>query len=133
MTWFKAHHELAAHHRYQLEVIFLFIIGFFLFFPYYLLLEEYGLDPLDWQWFFFWPWIAFYAWYSLRTRGRITRRERQDPLKRPIGHWVLLGISLIVIHLQPSTLAQLQSIDWAFAVFSIFLADSYWDFRNLKK
>ena len=126
----KKHHHLNAHHRYQLEVIFLFVTGFFLFFPYYLLIDEYRLNMLDWQWFFFWPWIVFYVVYSLAIRKRIKKSERVSPLKRPIGHWVILGVILILLHIEPTKLENLQSLDLMFGVFTLFLADSYWAFRK---
>lgn len=124
----QQHHELCPHHRYQLEVIFLFVFGFFLLFPYYLLIEELGLETELWQWAFSAPWILFYSWYSLATRDKIPKSERRRPMKRPIGHWILLGLALLLLHLQPTNLKNLYSFDLMFAAFTLFLADSYWDF-----
>ena len=53
------HHNLSAHHHYQIGAIFLFFFGFFLFFPFYMLVQELNLDILDLQWYFFWPWLIF--------------------------------------------------------------------------
>ncbi len=128
---FDSHHALAPHHRYQLEVIFLFVFGFFLFIPYHIFLEEYGLPTIIWQWYFFWPWMIFYIIYSLRTRRTITRKEAAPPLKRPIGHWILLGLSLIAFH-ERAAAETLQSLDLMFGIFSLFLADSYWDFQTIR-
>lgn len=132
MRWSLRHYELQPHHKYQLEVVLLFVFGFFLYIPYHLLMEELGLELTVWQWYFFWPWMTFYALYTFNTRRKIKARERINPLKRPIGHWVLLGIALTALHLQPGDLEQLQSLDLMFAVFSLFLADSYWDFTNIR-
>jgi hypothetical protein len=129
---FISHHRLHEHHIYQLEVIFLFVFGFFLLIPYYLIIQEINLDLTIWQWYFVIPWMAFYCFYSLKQRGKIPNNERISPLKRPIGHWVLLGILLIAYHLQPIDYEQMYSIDIAFMIFSLFLADSYWDFEKLK-
>ena len=129
---FAKHHTLSSHHRYQLEVIFLFVFGFFLYIPYQILLEELGLDLIVWQWYFFWPWMIFYIFYSLNTRKKIPPEEQTSPLKRPIGHWVLLGISLIALHEQTPSPEILQSLDLMFGIFSLFLADSYWDFKTLR-
>jgi hypothetical protein len=41
---------------------------------------------------------------------------------------MLLGIALIAYQLEPVNLARYYSVDIPFAVFTLFLADSYWDF-----
>ena len=132
MRWSIKHHNFCPHHRYQLEVVLLFVFGFFLFIPYYLALEELGLNLQAWQWYFFWPWMLLYVLYSLNLRRKIKPGERVSPLKRPIGHWVLLGVALIALHLQPTDLIKLQSLDLMFGVFSLFMADAYWDFKNIR-
>jgi|SRR3989338_4449854 len=132
MRWLLKHCELQPHHKYQLEVVLLFVFGFFLYIPYHLLLDELQLETQTWQWYFFWPWMIFYVLYTFNTRRKIKPSERIAPLKRPIGHWVLLGVALTALHLEPGDLRQLQSLDLMFAVFSLFLADSYWDFTNIR-
>ncbi|MFA4831378.1 MAG: hypothetical protein WC862_04425 [Patescibacteria group bacterium] len=127
-----SHHRLHPRHIYQLEIIFLFAAGIFLMFPYYLLVEEYRLDMTVWQWYYIIPWMIFYTLYGLKQRAKIPADERISPLKRPIGHWMLLGITIIMIHLQPINLERIYGIDAAFAILSLFLADSYWDFKKLK-
>ena len=130
MRWSIKHHNLSAHHRYQLEVVLLFAVGFFLYIPYFIFMEEYNLEMQVWQWYFFWPWMIFYILYSLNTRRKIRQEARISPLRRPIAHWVLLGVSLIALHIQPTDLEKLQSVDLMFIIFSLFMADSYWDFRK---
>ncbi len=129
----KPHSHLLPHHRYQLEVIFLFVAGVFLFYPYWLVVQEYGRDMQIFQWYFFIPWLIFYTLYSLKVRNTIPVREQVTPLKRPIGHWVLLGILLIGFHAQEFYPAPLVAIDLAYVVLTIFLADSYWNFRTPAK
>ena len=139
MNWKKfvsyKHHDLTAHHHYQITVIFLFIFLIFLFVPFYFLVEEYHLDLQEYQWYFFIPMLIFYTVYCLKERGKIEPGERIDPLKRPIMHWVLLGISLIILHLQPQEnhLEKITALNWAFLIFSLFMADSYWDFKKFNK
>lgn len=125
------HPTLSVHHRYQLEIILLFVFGFFLFFPYFLALELLDLDVQTWQWVLFVPWLTFYIWYSLKVRATIPDKEKQPPLKRAIGHWVLLGLSLVALHLEPRSLEDLAALDIAFLIFSLFLADSFWDFKKI--
>lgn len=85
-----------------------------------------------WQWYFIIPWMTGYTFYCLKLRSKIKAYERISPQKRHIGYWILLGISIIMIHLEPTDLERIYAIDFAFIIFSIFLADSYWDFQKLK-
>lgn len=80
------------------------------------------------QWYFTLPWTTLYILWCLRIRNQIPAGERISPLKRPLGHWMLLGIALIAYQLEPVNLARYYSVDIPFAVFTLFLADSYWDF-----
>lgn len=126
----KTNKRLLPHHRYQIEVVLLFASGFFLFLPFAFLVDEYALDMIKWQWIFFWPWMGFYTYYSLKTRNTIPPEERILPLKRPFMHWILFGLALILVHVHNVQFTKLYSLDLAFIIFSLFLADSYWDFRK---
>ena len=126
------YHVLTPHHHYQMTVIFLFVFGFFLVIPYYQMIEILELDIQTWQWYFFWPWVTFYSLYCLFQRTKIKRSEMRNPLKRPIIQWILLGITIILIHTQQETnLNDIYSLDIGFTIFTIFLADSYWDFKKI--
>lgn len=131
MYWSQKHSNFSPHHHYQLTVIFLFIFGFFLFFPFYLIIKNFALDGQTWQWYFFFPWMIFYIIYCLKQRNKIGPEEQISPLKRPIMHWILLGLSILILQLQPNDLKNYYTVDYAFIIFSIFLADGYWDFRKL--
>lgn len=131
MQGFTSHRSLEPHHRYQLEVIFLFTFGLLLFLPFYLALQEFDINIQTWQWAFFWPWMLFYGWYSMNMRKKIKPEEKISPLKRPIGHWVLLGLTIVFFQIQPQNLKHLYSLDLMFFIFSLFLADSYWDFKQI--
>ena len=127
----QSHATLQPHHKYQLEVIFLFIGGLFLFFPYYFLIEEIYFFNMDvWQWYFFWPWMLFYTLYSLRMRSKISRQERVAPLKRPMLYWIVLGIALAVMNTSRYAITPLLSVDLMYIIFTLNLADSYWDFKS---
>lgn len=132
MPKFSKHNDLSPHHRYQLEIILLFALGAFLFFTYYLILEALAWPIIDYQWYFFVPFTAFYIIYSLFTRGKIGAREIINVRQRHLVYWILFGLTVIFLHLQPSNLNRLLSFDIMFAVFSLFLADSYWDFKKIK-
>lgn len=135
MNWKKflsiKHHCLCPHHHYQMTVILTYFFSFFIFFPFYLLLDELKLDKNIWQWSFFIPWIIIYSFYNLKQRMKIKDNERINPLKRPIIHWLLLGITIIALLIQPIDLSgRLIVLDYSFIVFSIFVADGYWNFKN---
>ncbi len=136
MNWKKflsyKHHHLPAHHHYQMACIFLFIFGFFFFFPYYIIMSEYNLDMQTYQWYFFIPWMLFYIIYCLKERIKIGEEERVGPMKRPIIHWIILGLSIVYMATQSNDLEKLQSLYYAFIIFSLFVADGYWDFRKTK-
>ena len=127
--------SLHPHHRYQLMVVFLFILGLFLFIPYIIVIERNHLDIVAWGWLFAIPWMLAYSKICLRVRSKIGKGERVSPLKRPIGHWVLLGIMIVYMNvLKPFDFKKIYpAIDATFVVFSLFMADSYWDFTELKK
>lgn len=126
--------HLCPHHRYQLTVVFLFILGLFVFIPYIIVIERNHLEIVTWGWVFAIPWMILYSKICLSVRRKIGAGERVSPLKRPIGHWVVLGI--IIVYMNVLKLSDFQkiypAIDAAFVVFSLFMADAYWDFRELK-
>ncbi len=123
--------NLSPHHHYQYSVIFLFVFGFFLFFPFYLIIKNFDLDGQIWQWYFFFPWMAFYIIYCLKQRAKILPVEELNPLKRHLIHWILLGLTLVMMAMQPNDLKNYRAIDYAFIIFSLFLADGYWDYKKL--
>ncbi|MBU2542800.1 hypothetical protein KJ785_04550 [Patescibacteria group bacterium] len=129
---YKHHENFPQHHHYQIAVIFLFVFGIFLFVPYYLVIDEFNLNMNDYQWYFFIPFLIFFTVYCLKERSKIKPEERVNPMKRPIGHWILLGITLIAFHIKPQDnyLEKIQALDISFAIFSLFLADGYWDFKK---
>lgn len=94
---------------------------------------EFNLDKDFWQWVFFAPWLTFYIIYNLIQRNKISKAEERNPINRPIIHWVLLGLSLLAIQLQPNDLEKMKSINVMFIVFSLFVADGYWDYKTLPR
>ena len=129
---FSNYKILSPHHHYQMTVILLFVFGFFLIIPFYEILKLLNLNIQEWQWYFFIPWMSFYSIYSLMQRSKISNKEKKKPLKKPIIHWIILGVILIFLHIQPTNLENFYSLDIAFIIFTLFLADSYWDFKKIK-
>ena len=77
-------------------------------------------------------WLVLYTSFCLWLRRRIPDRKRIGGLKRPIVHWVLLGISLIYFNIvRPSDFQFLYPIiNIGFVLFALFSADAHWDFRK---
>lgn len=126
----QKHHELHVHHRYQLEVIFLFAAGLFLFLIYYIIFENVGWSISRGQWYFFIPFIILYTTHLLDLRSEIKKAEKISPKRRHILYWVIFGILVITIHKETAGVSNLRLLDLTFLLFSLFLADSYWDFKK---
>ena len=122
---------LHPHHLYQLAIFLLFAAGLFLLFPFYMITKSFGVDQTAWQWYYIIPWMGIYMTYCLYLRNQITKAERVPPQKRHLLYWILLGHVIVAIHMQPLDLDRLYGLNIAFCIFSLFVADSYWDFQNI--
>lgn len=127
----KGEQGLHPHHRYQLGVIFGFVLGIIGFFPFYLFIAMTERDMTVFQWYYIVPWLILYLRYVLRLRSSIRSSERINPMKRPIAHWVILGVGLVILHTRPIDYETIYGLDIAFSLFTILLADSYWDFKKI--
>ena len=84
-------------------------------------MSEYNLDMQTYQWYFFIPWMLFYIIYCLKERIKIGEEERVGPMKRPIIHWIILGLSIVYMATQSNDLEKLQSLYYAFIIFSLWI------------
>ena len=91
-------------------------------------MKDAGLDIATYQWYFTIPWTIVYTLSCLWLRSNVPPGDQIAPLKRPLVHWVLLGILLIAYQTVPTDLSRLYSFDIPFIVFTLFMADAYWDF-----
>lgn len=126
---------LTPHQDYQMTVFFLFVFFFVLFLAFYIFIDWQELDIMDYQWLYFLPAMIIYSSVCLTERSKIKEIEKINPLKRPIVHWVLLGLSVVALQINPNHIffwEKLAGLNLAFVIFSIFTADSYWDFKKLK-
>ena len=135
MKWNKIisprYNHLNTHHHYQMSVVLWFILYFVLFITYFVYTDKYNLDINTYQWYFFIPFIIFYTLHNLKLRNKISPEERVDPLKRPIMHWIILGISSITLYSESINLEyRPESLIIAFIIFTFFAADGYWDFNE---
>ncbi len=114
-------HRLSPLHHYQLGVIFSFVLGMFFYVVYLVFLENYNLEEMRWGWYYIIPWAVIYITYCLHLRNNTTGKEKINALKRPIIHWVILGISLL--YFNAIKINEFQTL----------MADCYWDFVKKKK
>ncbi|MBH41694.1 MAG: hypothetical protein CL685_03195 [Candidatus Magasanikbacteria bacterium] len=126
----NASNTLLPHHIYQLKLIFLFVLGFFLFVFLWHIAAENNANMYLYQWWYFWIWESFYVIYLLKVRNTIPKKERINPKKRPIIYWVILGITLVALSQSSFSVERFLALDYSFIIFSLFLADSYWDFTQ---
>lgn len=77
-------------------------------------------------------WLTIYSLFCIWLRQRIPDGQRVGRLKRPIMHWVLLGIALIYFNIvKPSDFQFLYPIiNIGFMLFTLFSADAHWDFKK---
>jgi len=121
---------LLPHHIYQLKVIFLFVLGFFLFILLWHIVMTKNGNMYWYQWWYFWIWESFYILYLLKVRNAIPKKERINPQKRPIIYWIILGVALVALSQSSFSVERFLALDYSFIIFSLFLADSYWDFTK---
>jgi len=124
--------------KYQLDIIFLFFALILIMWSYFYGLKYLGADPHRYEWILATPLIIFYIVYIFKIRNQITLADRRSLTTKSLVYWILLGISLFSTYTTPIPAKDYWSLNALFFVFTIFLADSYWDFvsitlKNLKK
>lgn len=128
-------HGVSPLHRYQLGVLFVYLASFLVFAFAFSLFEYIGWNAGRMLWYVVAFWAVGYTGYCLRLRDAVENSKRISPLKRPIGHWIILGLALVYLHVVQESEAQrlYPSVNASFMIFSLFLADSYWDFTAKKR
>ena len=117
--------------RYQLDIIFLFfalitIVGLSFYGLKYL-----GTDPHDYEWFVAGPLITFYFFYLIKIRKMINIADRRQLTNKSLIYWIILGIGLFSSYSQPISAKEYWSVNLLFLIFTLMLADSYWDFKQI--
>lgn len=117
--------------QYQLEIVFLFVLLLSFLWVYFLLLQYFGADPHDYEWFVGLPVIGFYLVFHLKKRDSISLSDRRALTAKSLVYWIILGITMFVSYATPIPAKDYWSINVLFILFTLFLADSYWDFKNI--
>ncbi|MFA6547699.1 MAG: hypothetical protein WCT11_01995 [Candidatus Magasanikbacteria bacterium] len=124
--------------KYQLDIIFLFFALILIMWSYFYGLQYFGVDPHRYEWFVAGPLLFFYIIYVFKIRNQITIADRRSLTTKSLVYWILLGISLFATYNTPIPAKDYWSLNALFFAFTLFLADSYWDFagitlKNFKK
>jgi len=117
--------------KYQLDIIFLFFALILIMWSYFYGLKYLGADPHDYEWLVAGPLLIFYIVYSLRLRDKIAINDRRSMTTKSLVYWILLGISLFSTYQTPIPAKDYWSLNSMFFVFTLLLADSYWDFKAI--
>jgi hypothetical protein len=116
--------------QYQLDIIFLFFALILIIWSYFYGLEYLGSDPHDFEWLVALPLMAIYLIYLFHLRSRIELSSRRKPTTKTMVYWIALGISMVLTYSTPVAARDFWSIRAFFIIFTLFLADSYWDFSS---
>lgn len=117
--------------KYQLDIIFLFFAIFIFIGLLFYGLSYFGEDPHKFEWFTAGPLVILYFAYILEIRNKINIAERRSLAPKTLVYWIALGILLFANFSGPVSVKEYLTIDILFIVFTLFLADSYWDFRKI--
>ena len=118
--------------HYQLDIIFYFLLALILTWGSFYTLNELGRDPHDFEWLITLPILAVYTFWLLRIRSRIAPNEDRRLTGKTFFYWIVLGIILFISYETPVPASDYWSVNLLYLVFTLLLADSYWDFRALK-
>lgn len=117
--------------QYQLEMVGgAIVVGIILWTSFYLL-SYFGSDPRRYEWPISAPFLILYATYFLRLRNKISLADRRRLTTWSLIKWVALGIVLVLTTSTPISAREYASLKLLYIAFTIFLADSYFDFRNI--
>lgn len=116
--------------QYQLDIIFLFFAFILIIWSYFYGLEYLGADPHNFEWLVSLPLIAIYFFYLFHLRSRIELSSRRKATAKTMVYWIALGVSLFLTYSTPVAARDFWSIRVFFIIFTLFLADSYWDFSK---
>ena len=117
--------------KYQLDIIFLFVAFLIFIWLIFFLLKFIGADPHQYELFVAGPFLILYFAYLWKVRGEINLKDRRAMTGKSLVYWIILGITLFSAYSTPIAASDYLSIEILFLIFTLLLADSYWDFKNI--
>lgn len=117
--------------KYQLDIIFLFFALIILLWIFFYALEYLGADPRDYEWYVAGPLLALYFFFICKVRGQIAISDRRALTTKSMLYWLALGIIMFLTYDTPVAAIDFWSVRIFFIIFTLLLADSYWDFKKM--
>ena len=117
--------------RYQLDIIFLFFALMILLWTIFYSLQRLGADPHKYEWYAAAPLLFIYFIFLWQIREKINRHERRALTGETLCYWIAFGSILFFSYAAPLPAKDYWSFEVLFIMFTIFLADSYWDFKRI--
>ncbi len=118
--------------KYQLDIVFLFFALSAILWSAFALMKQWGADPHEYEWFIAGPVIMLYGIMLWHIRSHIKKQEFRHLTTKTVVYWIIFGILLFASYQTPLPAAEYWSLELMFILFTCFLADSYWDFRELR-
>jgi len=117
--------------KYQLDIIFLFFALLIFIGLLFYGLSSFGEDPHNFEWYTAGPLIVLYVAYIWEIRSKINISERRGLTAKTLTYWIALGIILFTNFSSPISVKEYITVDLLFIIFTLLLADSYWDFKKI--
>ncbi|OGH83678.1 MAG: hypothetical protein A2261_03380 [Candidatus Magasanikbacteria bacterium RIFOXYA2_FULL_44_8] len=118
--------------KYQLDIIFLFFAFLLLTWAMFYFLKFIGVDPHTYEWYIVAPILILYVVGLVRVRTTIAIADRRYLTGKSLAYWIALGVIIFASYETPVAASDYWSINALYLAFTLFLADSYWDFRAMK-
>ena len=117
--------------KYQLDIVFLFFGMSGILWSALAILAYWGADPHDYEWFISLPLLLIYLLLLSKIRRHIKQQEHRALTGKTLLYWIIFGSLLMASYATPLPATDYWSLELIFILFTLFLADSYWDFRTL--
>ena len=117
--------------KYQLDIVFLFFGISSVMWTIFYIINSFGADPHDYEWIVAAPLLAIYFLCLWHIREEINKHDRRALTGKTLLYWIALGLVFFFSYASPLPAKDYWSIEILFIIFTIFLADSYWDFRKM--
>lgn len=117
--------------KYQLDIIFLFFALLIIIGLVFYGLSYFGEDPHNFEWYTAGPLVVLYFAYVWEIRSKINIAERRSVTGKTLIYWIALGITLFVNFNAPISAREYLTVNLLFIIFTLLLADSYWDFKKI--
>ena len=117
--------------KYQLDIIFLFFALLIIIGLIFYGLSYFGEDPPNFPWYTAGPLVVLYFAYVWEIRNKINIAERRKLTGKTMVYWIALGIILFTNFSAPISAREYLTVNILFIVFTLLLADSYWDFKKI--